>query len=216
MLKFITLATVLLASAASAVPAAVEGQARDSYALYTGNGSPGAGWPAVSAWATFDSLDDSAAEIADIKSAVTSIAGRAGIDPRFVLAIVMQESKGCVRVPTTVSPDGGVINPGLMQTHNGKGTCAGRQPCPASSIIQMIEDGTLGTSSGDGLKQTLETAKRATGDGAARMYYTAARIYNSGSATYAKLQDGRGATNCYASDVANRLTGWALAQSRCY
>jgi hypothetical protein len=35
-----------------------------------------------------------------------------GVDHRFVLAVLMQESHGCVRVNVT---SGGVRNPGLMQ-----------------------------------------------------------------------------------------------------
>jgi hypothetical protein len=44
------------------------------------------------------------------------------LDRRFILAILLQETKGCVRVHTTFSADG-VRNPGLMQSHNGKFTC---------------------------------------------------------------------------------------------
>ena len=43
-----------------------------------------------------------------------------GVDHRFILAVIMQESGGCVRAPTT---NYGVRNPGLMQDHNGSGTC---------------------------------------------------------------------------------------------
>ena len=47
----------------------------------------------------------------------------------------MQESKGCVRAPTT---NNGVRNPGLMQSHNGRGTCNEggnvKNPCPASEV----------------------------------------------------------------------------------
>lgn len=78
--------------------------------------------------------DDSDDEIADMRSAILSIGADAGIDPRFILAIIMQvstarttvvslegtnslqESTGCVRVITTAYS---VFNPGLMQSHNG-------------------------------------------------------------------------------------------------
>lgn len=69
----------------------------------------------------------------------------------------MQESKGCVRVHATTSPGAAIHNPGLMQTHNGKGSCNNGQPqnpCPNSMIKQMVKDGTAGTADGDGLKQT--------------------------------------------------------------
>lgn len=156
--------------------------------------------------------DNSATEIANIKSSINQVSGETGVDNRFILAIVMQESKGCVRAPTT---NNGVRNPGLMQSHNGSGSCAGVNPCPAGTITQMIRDGTAGTSSGEGLKGAIERAQRDTGDGSVRKFYAGARNYNSGSANYANLNDGRGSTPCYSSDVANRLTGWTLAPSRC-
>lgn len=65
----------------------------------------------------------------------------------------MQESKGCVRVRTTSSPGAAVRNPGLMQSHNGPGSCSDQTSCPPSAIEQMIRDGAAGTPSGDGLKQ---------------------------------------------------------------
>ena len=68
------------------------------------------------------------------------------VDNRFVLAIIMQESGGCVRAPTS---NFGVRNPGLMQDHDGQGTCnpvpnhpeKALNPCPQSQINQMIKDG---------------------------------------------------------------------------
>ena len=41
---------------------------------------------------------DSNQEIDDIKKAISQVAGFTEIDARFILAIVMQESTGCVRV----------------------------------------------------------------------------------------------------------------------
>lgn len=47
------------------------------------------------------------------------------------------------------------------------------------------------------------------------MYLQAARIYNSGSiAPSGNLEDGI-ATHCYSSDIANRLTGWVNAATKC-
>jgi hypothetical protein len=148
-----------------------------------------------------------------MKSAIKAQAAASGVDARFVLAIVMQESKGCVRVKTTAW---GHANPGLMQSNQGKGSCnpsstgdAPITPCPASQITQMITDGTSGTASGDGLKQLLS---QQTGTDA-QAYYRASRLYNSGSIA-GSLEAGI-ATHCYASDVANRLTGWVSAASTC-
>jgi hypothetical protein len=158
--------------------------------------------------------NNSPEENSDLSSAIQSVAGSTGIDPRFILAIVMQESNGCVRAPTT---NYGVVNPGLMQSHDGSGSCNNggvQHPCPPTEIVQMIQDGTSGTSSGDGLQQILAGI----GGTDVSMYYQAARIYNSGSiaTTGGEKNLGAGiATHCYASDVANRLTGWTTAASTC-
>jgi hypothetical protein len=204
----------------------------DAYKVYSGDGSTSAGWPSESQWVSFDSMwsanvpimqksctnlgdypNSSAQEISEIKSAISAQAAASGVDARFILAIMMQESKGCVRVKTTAW---GHANPGLMQSNQGKGSCnpsstgdAPVTPCPASEITQMITDGTSGTASGDGLKQLL--SKQSGTDALA--YYRVSRMYNSGSVD-GPLQGGI-ATHCYASDVANRLTGWVAAPSTC-
>jgi len=155
--------------------------------------------------AQFGTKDNSPAEIQDIRTSIEAEAKTSGVDPRFILAIVMQETKGCTRVPTTSN---GVTNPGLMQSHNGSTCEKDEVPCPKSKIALMIKDGTSGTAGkpggGDGLKQCLTQAK---GKDAVQTY-EAARIYNSGSYLGVDLSDANGATRCYASDVANRLTGW--------
>ena len=94
----------------------------------------------------------------------------------------MQESKGCVRVPTTLSPAPDFVrNPGMMQDHNGGATCNENgqvmTPCPTAIILQMIRDGTAGTNDGDGLAQSINEA----GVSDTSAYYKAARLYNSGS-----------------------------------
>lgn len=123
----------------------------------------------------------------------------------------MQESNGCVRAPTT---NYGVSNPGLMQDHDGSGTCNSggsvQNPCPSDQITQMIKDGVEGTAAGDGLKQCIAQA----GTNDVSKYYKAARIYNSGSVTDDNLSAGV-ATHCYASDIANRMTGWTTAPHDC-
>jgi LysM repeat protein len=158
----------------------------------------------------FDANKNSEEELSFLSSSIQSVATSSGVDARFILAIVLQESNGCVRVGTT---DNGVSNPGLMQSHSGMGSCGNNQqsPCPESEILQMIKDGTEGTSSGDGLKQCL--AKN--GGTGATAYYRAARCYNSGSvASSGNLGQG-GSTHCYVSDVANRLLGWSSGPSSC-
>lgn len=86
--------------------------------------------------------DDTDDEIQELQDAINQVAQETFVDHRFILAIVMQESNGCVRVHTTGN---GVVNPGLMQSHDGTGTCNSngvvQTPCPDSEIVQMIEDG---------------------------------------------------------------------------
>lgn len=149
---------------------------------------------------------NSESEIQEIKQSIKDVAIRTQIDNRFILAIIMQESKGCVRVPSTRN---GVRNPGLMQSYNGAGTCNEKgkvqTPCPRLMITQMINDGAAGTSSGPGLLQII---KGISGNDAS-VFYKASRIWNSGSiASSGDLGDGI-AVHCFASDIANRLTGWA-------
>lgn len=91
-------------------------------------------------------------------------------------------------------------------------------PCPYETIEEMIREGTAGTFEGRGmgLVMALRTATTVEGgvDDVGR-YYRAARVYNSGSVD-ASGDLGKGvATHCYASDVANRLTGWSLADDGC-
>ncbi|KHN93922.1 uncharacterized protein MAM_08229 [Metarhizium album ARSEF 1941] len=229
MFSHIPVFAVALAALSAALPTQTLDRraVADRYVFYQGSG---ANWPSQGAWGSFDSLwntnlplmqkscgwngwgaDNSGAEINSIKNAINQVSQATGVDRSFILSIIMQESKGCVRVPTT---NNGVRNPGLMQSHNGSGSCAGVTPCSGSAIAQMVRDGVAGTSFGDGLRQSLAKAKRAIGNNS-RAYYAAARMYNSGSVDYNNLDNGLGSTPCYATDVANRLTGWTLAASQC-
>jgi hypothetical protein len=129
----------------------------------------------------------------------------------FILAIMMQESKGCVRAPTTAW---GHANPGLMQSAEGKGSCNPDgnpiSPCPATEIRQMIHDGT----NGDGLETTLTQCVADAGTTDDSKWYKAARLYNAGRITDNNL--GIGPTPCYASDIANRLTSpfnWSVCDN---
>ena len=186
--------------------------------LFKGDGSTGAGWPSDDTWVSFDTLwninlqtltssctqfnaeNNSDEEIDQIKSAIENVAKSSGVDSRFILATVMQESKGCVRVPTTSVS---VANPGLMQDHAGTHDCTNTNPCPNDQILGMIQDGTSGTASGDGLQQILANLKT-TGS---QQVYQAARIYNSGSIPPSGDLSEGGATSSYASDIADRLGG---------
>ncbi|KAF7551901.1 hypothetical protein G7046_g7583 [Stylonectria norvegica] len=225
MLAFVGTALALPTTGRTAKTTAISKRYADSYTMYYGDGAAHNGWPSIDQWGSFDQLwnsnmpilqngcgwnnygaNNSPQEIADIKTAVNQASGESGIDARFIFATIIQESKGCVRAPTSGN---GVVNPGLMQDHNGSGTCAGVNPCPYSEILQMVRDGTEGTAFGDGLQQTYAKAYAGVQTGeVGRSYLVAARWYNSGSVTWTNLNDGRGSTPCYVVDLANRLTGW--------
>lgn len=194
-------------------------------------------WPAISSWVSFDVLfslniphmsascsqfnvpNNSPDEIGAIWDGITAASDMTGVDARFILAVVMQESGGCVRAPTS---NYGVRNPGLMQCHDGQATCNSdvtgvvQTPCPANTIAQMISEGVVGTAAGDGLAQTLNRATGPTyGLQCAMAFYGAARLYNSGSIDASGCFEKGIATHCYTSDIANRLTGWASAAHSC-
>lgn len=138
-----------------------------------------------------------------LHDAIQSVAKASLVDNRLILAIVMQESKGCVRVKGTRS-NSGISNPGLMQSHNGTSYNPEKSK---ETIFQMLLDGTDGTQHGKGLVQYLDIFGNP---------YAAARGYNSGAvAPSGDLSDAIGATTCYASDVANRLLGWVKAPTKC-
>ncbi|KAK5989646.1 hypothetical protein PT974_07901 [Cladobotryum mycophilum] len=205
------------------------GSGSDSYTMYWGDGSTGQGWPSKDRWVSFENMfnnykpqmfsscdwmgvpNNSGPEVGAIWDGIQAAAAATGVDHRFILAVIMQESGGCVRVHTT---NYGVRNPGLMQDHNGSATCnenGVQNPCPSSTIAKMISEGTAGTNDGDGLANCINQSGR--GDVSA--FYRGARIYNSGSISHTGLlQDGI-ATHCYASDIANRLTGWINAPHGC-
>lgn len=89
--------------------------------------------------------DNSDEEMDGVYTAIQQVANETGVDQRFILAVVIQESWGCVRAPTT---NGGVRNPGLMQDHNGSATCNSdiapylvQNPCPQDTITEMIREG---------------------------------------------------------------------------
>ncbi|KAL2832743.1 hypothetical protein BJY01DRAFT_99618 [Aspergillus pseudoustus] len=204
------------------------------YNILGGDGKVAVGWPTLDNWwPTFDEMfeanrdtmansctqwnvpNNSDDEISDISTAIQEVASSSGVDARFILAIVIQESNGCVRAPTTDVGIPGLVNPGLMQSHSGSGSCNNggvSNPCPYDQIKQMITDGTVGTSTGDGLVGCLKTAG---GTGDVANYYRAARIYNSGSIDSSGNLGLGVATHCYSSDVGNRLTGWATGPSSC-
>lgn len=91
-----------------------------------------------------------------------------------------------------------------MQAHNGHTYSSSHSN---ESILGMVQDGTQGTASGWGYVQHLNTYGSP---------YRAARSYNSGLIPASgNLSEAAGATACYVSDIANRLTGWANGTRHC-
>ncbi|KZF25135.1 hypothetical protein L228DRAFT_243927 [Xylona heveae TC161] len=140
----------------------------------------------------------------NIWDAIQTVSSESMVDPRLILAVIMQESTGNVNVPCT---NNGVENCGLMQAFAGS---VSFDPSDSlGSITQMIRDGTQGTAQGPGLVQWLnsdsETSYAGNTDGSP---YNAVRGYNSGSIDFTNLSNRNGATASYVSDIANRLLGW--------
>jgi hypothetical protein len=82
-------------------------------------------------------------------------------------------------------------------------------------ITGMIKDGVYGTAH-DQDNGYLPILKSLGGMGDAQKYYQAAKLYNSGiHSGVVNLSVSISATACYASDVANRLTGWSLSAKGC-
>jgi hypothetical protein len=131
--------------------------------MYEGNGSVAAGWPDALTWNSFNDIwvasqhaisrscdsiygvpNNSGDETQALYDAIKQVAHETRVDHRFILAAVMQESKGCVRAKTSVSPDG-IKNPGILQTFKGTHSCNedGKvlNPCPKDQILGMIADG---------------------------------------------------------------------------
>lgn len=210
----------------------------NNYTLYLGNGSTSSGWPSRLQWLSFNdmwtinqhiisrSCNDiyntpnlSPSETQSLYNAIQSVAHSTRVDHRFILAIIMQETKGCVRASTTISPNGEVKNPGIMQDHDGSHSCNSDNkvstPCPDDQILGMITDGVAGTANGPGLAGAITNAAFS-GVEFTEAYYRAARLYNSGVIdTSQNLERGGGATHCYASDVANRIVGWVDSPTAC-
>jgi hypothetical protein len=195
------------------------GAGQDTYTYYQGDET---NFPPLSSWISFDDMwnnnlpllqtscsgldlspDNSPEVIQDIYNAIQTVANVSLVDHRYIFATVLQESNGCVQVGHTTS-SGGVTNPGLMQSHNGK---AFDKSAASQSILQMITDGTQGTADGWGLVQNLNHYGNV---------YKASRGYNSGYVPKSgDLSTAAGATACYVTDIANRLTGWTTAKSTC-
>lgn len=206
----------------------------DEFTFFKGNGTKQANWPTSSNWSNFDDLweanlplirtactinnagpDNSEEEIALLKKNLLSITLESDIDvdQRVALALMMQESQGCVRMPTTGT---NIKRPGLFQSPNGAGTCAGLDSCSESMIVQMIRDGLAGTPDDPGFASLITKAGTDLGQFGELAVYGGSRLYNSGSVNPKDMNDNRGVgSKCYCVEVANRLQGWTFAPSTC-
>ena len=192
--------------------------AQSSYQCYSG---PPASFPDPSKWISYNDLkskhqtlgqtycsqnapfntDD---QVEMIYKAIDAVGAASQVDKRVILTAIMQESSGCVNVPST---NNGVQNNGIMQSHDGAsfvGNSASAEE-QYNSIVQMISDGVQGTAyksgGGDGLVQTLDRYAN---------FYVSSRAYNSGDGgvDMSNLSAAGGATASYVSDTANYLQGW--------
>lgn len=79
----------------------------------------------------------------DLYDAIKQVAHETRVDHRYILAAVIQETKGCVRAATTTTGD--AHNVGLLQDFKGNYTCNDgskvQTPCPKEQILGMIRDG---------------------------------------------------------------------------
>lgn len=135
----------------------------NNYTLYEGDGSTDAGWPSQLQWVSFNDMwianahviarscdilynqsNNSPQETTNLYAAIKQVSQQTKVDHRFIFAAVMQETKGCVRASSSVSPDG-IHNPGLLQDFKGNHTCNDngkvQNPCPLEQIVGMIHDG---------------------------------------------------------------------------
>ncbi|KIM96920.1 hypothetical protein OIDMADRAFT_204668 [Oidiodendron maius Zn] len=141
-----------------------------------------------------------------IYNAIIEVSKASLVDPRYILATVMQESVGCVNVGST---NNGQTNPGIMQSANGTSFVGNSKSADEqqASVTQMVVDGTQGTPYGSGLVQGINIY--------GNIYECqAARYYNSGEVDKSDLNNKMGATASYVSDIANRMTGWVNANSK--
>ncbi|KAJ5179743.1 hypothetical protein N7492_002953 [Penicillium capsulatum] len=206
---------------------------------FGGNGDTAKGWPPTNEWQSFDTLwndnlpmitsesctaedggkPTSKKEAEAIRKAILNTSkqhvqtkgfGNPEHVAAFLMALMMQESKGCVYVHTTANAN---PNPGLMQTFNGKHSCHGKNDCSDDEITGMITDSFQGT---NGLKACMSKALPHAEGKEGMAFFLAARLYNSGINTpLENVGQSKGATNCYVSDLANRLKGWNSGPSQC-
>ncbi|KAG4435098.1 hypothetical protein IFR05_009407 [Cadophora sp. M221] len=167
---------------------------------------PASSFPPSSSWQSFEEIfnanksemfqtGDSSEDIGRIWNAVLE-AAKIGVEERVIFCIIMQESTGNVGVETPTNMDGDATG-GLMQCV-GSPAFPGQHNLSQEQISSMIQAGT------NHFKANLQELDD---QDTASTIYRALRLYNSGSLNDDNLSDGKGATDSYVSDLANRLQG---------
>lgn len=147
-------------------------------------------------------------------AAIRSVAAETGVHPSFILVMVLQESAGCVRVPTTSSWQG-IRNPGLMQSFRGMASCNvnGRMmlPCPANTIKAMIKEGVTGVDN-VGIVPALKTAATRAG-----MSWPLTRMARSSRRPEAfQKRDGQAEQMYQVGDTAGLTRKWKMDEAMLY
>ncbi|KAG0652805.1 hypothetical protein D0Z07_0645 [Hyphodiscus hymeniophilus] len=184
----------------------------DPQYYYCFNG-PAANFPPFANWMNFYDMfdlnqatslnsEESGPLQGDLYNSIVQVSADSGVDARYILAIIMQESTGNLYVGCT---NNGVENCGIMQAY--AGSVSFNPNNAQASITQMVVDGTQGTSQGPGLVQWFNDVDGVSGKTGGNPY-SVARGYNSGTIDFSNLSDAEGATASYVSDIANRLQGW--------
>ncbi|KAH7119850.1 hypothetical protein B0J11DRAFT_400175, partial [Dendryphion nanum] len=137
-----------------------------------------------------------------LKVAIKKVAAQSKIDPRLILALIMQESTGDANVSCTNNNR----DCGLMQIHGGGDLKTGH------TVEDMIREGVFGIPTGsqefpNGWPGFLDLAGNP---------FAAAHAYNAGRLTSVMLNVDDGARSVsYANDIASRLLGWNGAKEGC-
>ncbi|KAK8018945.1 hypothetical protein PG991_008135 [Apiospora marii] len=182
--------------------------AREAPQFYSG---PYTSFPGKETWKDFDTLwnanvpsmrakGDQQSDIDRIKTALQSVGGQYGIEPRVLLSIMMQESHGDVGALTTISQPDGLSTGGLFQCWD----CPGfyqQYGLSQAQITSMVEGGA---------KHFKSDLDQFGGCMDPKCVYPALRSYNSGAnaVNQQNLSDAPNATPAYVSDIVQRLGGW--------
>lgn len=199
-----------------------------------GGSDPDTYWPLKNLWITLDDMvamnrkvmlescaqysveSNNDTDINNLRDMIMEVSHDKMVDATFILAIVLQESQGCVRRPNATSKEGlSTLNGVLL----GKGTakCEGLAACQRSTIREMLENGGSGVPESD-LRSLVAAIEKNTDHNPQHSlnYYRAAYVYSTAVANIPARFEDAIPRHCYVSDVANRLVGWVGHNSTGY